>query len=270
MGFYFAKPSRVLSPFVKQYWGLDDCLKPGEEHVQRIVPNGLMDLTFYLGDKPQLINHSQQSLENAVLAGHSKRPHDLIVTGNMQLFAVSFNPLGASAFFDLPMNELFECIVPLRFILKEKIDRLEDELSGTTDFTGKVGVVEDFLLKQLAEKGGCWRQKRMQESIALINESIGMVDVDALAASACLSRKQYERNFQEMVGASPKQFMRIVRFQYAIHYKSRYPQASLTGVACECGFFDQSHMISEFRDFSGLTPKQYFAECEPFSDYFSE
>lgn len=110
----------------------------------------------------------------------------------------------------------------------------------------------------------------MQESIALINESIGMVDVDALAASACLSRKQYERNFQEMVGASPKQFMRIVRFQYAIHYKSRYPQASLTGVACECGFFDQSHMISEFRDFSGLTPKQYFAECEPFSDYFSE
>jgi AraC-like DNA-binding protein len=64
--------------------------------------------------------------------------------------------------------------------------------------------------------------------------------------------------------------MRIVRFQYALHYKWQYPQTKLTGLAYDCGFYDQSHMINEFRDLSGKTPKQYFAECEPYSDYFSD
>lgn len=270
MDFYFARPSTVLSPFVKQYWGLTNCMNPGEKHIQRIVPNGLMELTFYPCDKPQLINHHQEALETTVLSGHCKGPYDLVVTGNLQLFSVSFKPLGASMFFNLPMNELFGCIAPARFILKESIDRLETRLSRTEDFTGKVCLVEEFLMKQLTQKENYFGQKRLLESIGLINRNKGSVEVDVLASSACWSRKQYERNFQEIVGTSPKQFMRTVRFQHALHYKGQHPQTRLTELAYECGFFDQSHMINEFRDLSGVTPKQYFAECEPFSDYFSE
>ena len=118
MSFYFGKPSALLSPYVKQYWGLENCLKPGDEHVQRIVPNGLMDLTFYLGERPVLLNHQQESMESTVLAGHCNSPYDLRVTGNMRLFSVSLRPLGASMFFNLPMSELYGCIVPLRFLIK--------------------------------------------------------------------------------------------------------------------------------------------------------
>jgi len=270
MSFYFAKPSIDLSPFVKQYWGLENCLNPGEKHVQRIVPNGLMELTFYLGDRPNLINHQQEALERTVLSGHCNNHHDLVVTGNLQMFSVSFKPLGAAMFFNLPMNELFGCIVPARFLLKESIDRLETSLSGTPDFKNKVRLVEESLMNQLTQKGNVPDHKRLEESIKLINKNRGMVEVDVLASSACWSRKQYERNFQEIIGTSPKQFMRIVRFQHAIHYKGLYPNAQLTGLAYECGFFDQSHMINEFKTFSGLTPRQYFADCEPVSDYFSD
>ena len=270
MGYYFAKPSTVLSPFVKQYWGLDNCLQPGEQHVQRIVPNGLMELTFYLGDLPELINHQQSAIENTILTGHCKGPYDLVITGNLQLFSVSFKPLGASMFFNLSMNELFGCIVPARFLLKESIDQLETCLSETVDFTDKVQLVEEFLMKQLAQKGDAFGQKRMKGSIDLINVNRGMVEVDALASCACWSRKQYERNFQEIVGTSPKQFMRIVRFQHVLQFKGQHPQTNLTELAYVCGYFDQSHMINEFRDLSGRTPRQYFDECEPYSDYFSE
>lgn len=270
MGFYFAKPSTVLSPFVKQYWGLDNCLKPGEEHVQRIVPNGLMDLTFYLADLPELINHHQGGIERTILSGHCKGPYDLVVSGSLRMFSVSFNPLGASMFFDLPMNELFGCIVPARFLLKDSIDQLETCLSDTVDFTGKVQLIEEFLTKQLNQKGNNFSQKRMKGSIDLINANRGRVEVDALASCACWSRKQYERNFQEIVGTSPKQFMRIVRFQHVLQFKGQYPQTNLTELAYAGGYFDQSHMINEFREFSGRTPRHYFDECEPYSDYFSE
>lgn len=270
MGFNFAKPSTILSPYVKQYWALENCLNPGEEHVQRIVPTGLMDLTFYLADKPRLINHRQQSLDNTVLTGHCNSPYDLVVTGNLRLFVVSFKPLGASMFFKLPMSELFGCIVPARFLLKESIGRLETRLSETLDFTDKVWLIEEFLLTQLSQKKNSFGQKRLKNSIEMITRNKGIVDVDVLASSSCWSRKQYERNFQEIVGTSPKQFMRTIRFQHTLHYKAQHWHTKLTELAYECGFSDQSHMINEFRDLSGVTPKQFFAECEPFSDYFSE
>lgn len=268
MGFYFGKPSALLSPYVKQYWGLENCLMPGEEHVQRIVPNGLMDLTFYLGDKPGLLNHQQESLENAVLAGHCNGPYDLKVTGNMRLFSVSFRPLGASMFFNLPMSELYGCIVPLRFLIKNQAEQLESELYEAIGFQEQVQLVERFLTSLLEKKDNDFGQQRLQESISLINCSKGLVEVEKLAATACWSRKQFERNFQELVGTSPKQFMRVVRFQNTLYFRGKNNQMSLTELAYECGFFDQSHMITDFRYLSGKTPGQYFAECEPVSDYF--
>jgi AraC-like DNA-binding protein len=160
--------------------------------------------------------------------------------------------------------------VPARFLLKESIDRLESNLSETVDFKGKVQLVEAFLMKQLTQKGDDFGQQRMKGSIELINANRGRVEVDALASCACWSRKQYERNFQEIVGTSPKQFMRTVRFQHVLQFKGQQPHTNLTELAYACGYFDQSHMINEFKDFSGRTPRQYFEECEAYSDYFSE
>ncbi len=268
MEFCFGKPSVLLSPYVKQYWGLENCLVPGEEHVQRIVPNGLMDLTFYLGDKPGLLNHHQESLENTVLAGHCNGPYDLKVIGNMRLFSVSFRPLGASMFFNLPMSELYECIVPLRYLIKNQTEQLESALFEANCFHEQVQLVERFLTSLLEKKDNDFGQRRLQESMSLINCSKGLVEVEKLAAAACWSRKQFERNFQELVGTSPKQFMRVVRFQNTLYFRGKNNQLSLTELAYECGFFDQSHMIADFRDLSGKTPRQYFGECEPVSDYF--
>ena len=270
MSFCFANPSAILSPYIKQYWGIEDCQKPGDENIQRIIPNGMMSMTFYLSDCPQPLNHHQSAIENATISGHCKGFYDLKITGNLKLFSVSFKPLGAWMFFDLPMNELFDCIIPVRYLLKENIDNLENELFEAVEFQDKVRLVEAFLIALLKKKTNHYEEKRMIESIGLINQKRGIVGVDTLASCACLSRKQFERTFQECIGTTPKQFMRVVRFQNTLHFRSKNSLLRLTDMAYECGFFDQSHMINEFRNLSGLTPTQYFAECEPHSDYFSE
>lgn len=92
--------------------------------------------------------------------------------------------------------------------------------------------------------------------------------MDYLASHACFSRKQYERMFTENIGLTPKQFMRVVRFQYAIYRRSADKNLTLTSLAYECGYYDQSHMINEFREFSGVAPREFFASCEAMSDYF--
>lgn len=90
-----------------------------------------------------------------------------------------------------------------------------------------------------------------------------------LADVACLSNKQFGRVFAEYVGATPKEFLRIVRIQRALYTLQCQPGISFAQLAYECGFFDQSHMIKEFKLFSGYTPAEYLAVCAPYSDYFS-
>ncbi|TXJ23716.1 MAG: AraC family transcriptional regulator [Chitinophagaceae bacterium] len=72
-----------------------------------------------------------------------------------------------------------------------------------------------------------------------------------------LSTRQFERNFKEFAGFSPKLYSRIIRFQSAIE---QYGQTgkSLTEIAYDCGYYDQSHFIHDFKEFSGLHPRHYF------------
>lgn len=108
----------------------------------------------------------------------------------------------------------------------------------------------------------------MSHSLELIKKAKGMVDIDFLSQQACLSRKQFERLFSEHIGISPKQYLRIIRFQSALHNNSQSNHWSMTQLALESGYYDQSHFINDFKALTGLTPKKFFADCDSVSDFF--
>lgn len=125
------------------------------------------------------------------------------------------------------------------------------------------------MLKRLLTKKTNYKLPRIAASVNQINIARNTKQIPALAFEACLSRKQFERNFTELIGISPKQFLRVIRFQRALFIQQYNSSLKLTELAADAGYYDQSHMISEFKQLSGYTPKQYFSQCEPFSDYFS-
>jgi AraC-like DNA-binding protein len=268
VSYHISKPSFHLSQYVKQYWAIEDCL-PGEEmHMQRIVPNGLMELMFYLGNKPKSLDVNKPFLENTVLSGQQKGYYDIVVSGKLSLFSVSFRPYGAKLFFDIPSSEFFNQNTPLKYLLKEKVNELECELYESATFEGKILIIEKFLTSQLRKQTKEHEANRIVNSIALINQTYGLIDIETLASSAYLSRKQYERIFSTYIGASPKQFLRTIRFQNTLREKQKNKNIHLTELAYNCGYYDQSHMINDYKLLSGKTPTQYFSECEAYSDYF--
>ena len=111
--------------------------------------------------------------------------------------------------------------------------------------------------------------KRISAVLHQINEQ-AKTNISELSETACLSSKQFNRIFLDYVGATPKEFLRIVRMQRALFKVQRNPSISFAQLAYECGFSDQSHMIKEFKLFSGYTPTEYLSLCAPYSDYFSE
>ena len=174
---------------------------------------------FYLGDKPKVLEENKQLSESSFLSGQQKRYYDIVVSGKLSLFSISFEPFGARMFFDIPLNEFFDQNVPLKYFLKDDTASLEDELYYSETFEEKISVVEKFLLNQLRNQAKKYELNRIIRSVSLINQSGGLIEIEKLSSFACLSRKQYERTFAEYIGSSPKQFLRTVRFQNTLREK---------------------------------------------------
>ncbi len=167
-----------------------------------------------------------------------------------------------------PIKELFNQSVPLKFIIKDTVNKLEDELSSAETFEKKIEIAENFLISRIRKNEKKYKYDRIRHAVNRINQAKGIIEINDLASETFLSRKQFERTFAEFIGTSPKQFLNIVRFQNAIFEKSKNAELSLTEVAHKCGYFDQAHMIKDFKTLSGITPKNYLEKGEAFSDYF--
>lgn len=84
----------------------------------------------------------------------------------------------------------------------------------------------------------------------------GQLTVDRMAGAAGVSRQALTRAFREDVGVAPKLYCMLARFQSGLVFAGSGKNVDWARVAVELGYADQSHMISEFRRFSSLTPHE--------------
>jgi len=184
------------------------------------------------------------------------------------MIAVVFRPAGTKAFFRTPADELFDQEIAFADIEDKSLCELADKLTDTADNSKCVNLIERFLFGRLHlfEHYNFGRINSVMQAI----DKQQNINISQLAQISCLSNKQFNRIFSEYVGANPKEFLRIVRFQRALYTLQTHPGMSLTELAFDCGFYDQPHLIKEFRKFSGYTPREYLSVCAPYSDYFTE
>jgi AraC-like DNA-binding protein len=163
---------------------------------------------------------------------------------------------------------LFNQVLPVRYIFRNELVKFEEELCYAPSFEDRIAITEKFLISQIHKRESHYGFNRINHCVLLMNNTKGCIPIEELASACCLGRKQFERAFSDNIGTTPKHFMRIIRFQHAVHEKSINPRISLTELAYKCGYYDQSHLIADFIAIAGLTPKQYFKDCDAYSDYF--
>lgn len=119
----------------------------------------------------------------------------------------------------------------------------------------RVAIVSDFFERKL--DGVSRELPVVHRAVHSVLDAKGSVNIVRLARDHALSTRQFERKFKEFAGLNPKLYSRIVRFQAATQHKLTGTR-DLTGIAYACGYYDQSHFINDFRQFSGYSPKEYF------------
>jgi AraC-like DNA-binding protein len=183
----------------------------------------------------------------------------LQMTGTVESFAIFFQPTGVHRMFSLPMHELTNTDQEARAVLGAWVDELEQRLGESRTFEDRVRIANMFFLSR------CVRLPSPDGITATAMSVLyrqGSVQVPALAQRACMSTRQFERRFTREIGMPPKLFARIARFEAALESKALSIANSWTDVANRLGYFDQMHLIHDFKEFSGEVPTSLLAQLE--------
>lgn len=259
MKYYTIAPHPVLRPYIRFFWVLEEDHIPAQTpYVHRTMADGSCELIFHyagvfsgLSEKDN-IDPSLHSL----LGGPSRTFSRFMTNEAFGIFGVYLYPYATQPLFGVPASALADQQVDVTYLLGQDGKDLEEQMMSATDNHERYIILSGFLEKRVRRL-----RKQPPPVFAAIHEIIrtkGITTIDTLARDHFLSVRQFERNFKEFAGFSPKLYARIIRFQSAIG-KYNNKQIRLTDIAYECGYYDQSHFIHDFKEFSGYHPKVYFA-----------
>jgi AraC-like DNA-binding protein len=195
-------------------------------------------------------------------SGLHQGPIDTEAPHGNALLGVAFTACGTYPWMRDDMSGLSNRIVPLAAALGDGALRLRERLLNTDSLEARFRVVEDWLLARLA--GSAVVHPAVRWGADRLAASGGRIAVGDLAMESGFSRKHLGNLFRQQVGLSPKALARVHRFRGALDLLDRaageVPWAALSE---RCGFYDQSHLINEFRRFTGFTPAELARRDRP-------
>ena len=173
------------------------------------------------------------------------------------IFGISFKPYAIPLLFNIPSSALTDLNIEISDLLGTEGKTLQEKILHCSTTEERIRIATAFIESKLEK--ATYSHPNVISSIHHILVNKGTINAKQLADDHFLSQRQFERRFKELTGFSPKTFSRIVRFEEFIAEIYRTPQ-SLTTVSLSSGYYDQSHMIRDFKEFTGKNPKEYFGE----------
>lgn len=265
MNYYTISPSPRLARYVRSFWVYEGEASTDAPYIYRGYADGCTELVFHYRSAFDLVRHDE-SRESSIAAGvhaQTKKFSRWIVTRDWSIFGCYLYPYAIPRIFGFPASDLTDRLTDFRSLLGVEGDELEERIMTAAGNPERVAILSAFLTGRLD------RDRRelppVFSSINRIIETRGLIDVRRLSRDVGLSHRHFERKFKEFSGFSPKTYARITRFSAA---RDEYgSDKSLTDIAYDCGYYDQSHFINDFKEFSGYSPKVYFSGNAEGSEY---
>lgn len=193
------------------------------------------------------------------LEGVKKNPVHWKIESGCALFGVSIKPEAMAIFFEQPLGMLAKRFADANEYLGAWLEHLMPQMEAADSVAAKVDIAIAFFRKKMAAAEQRQEHNYLLTALTQLRQENGSSSIDDLSSKSLISPRQLQRSFQENIGFSPKAYGRIIRFQKIFEYFDRHPGASLMDITYEFGFFDQSHFIREFKEFTGEKPKKFLS-----------
>jgi AraC-like DNA-binding protein len=229
--------------------------------VERSLPNASLELCFNLGPKGRRLfregARNGLSPRAAWVVGAHARP--LLVekeVADCDMVGVRLHAGVAEQMFGVPASELSDSLVDLDALWGPVVETVRDRLHAAAEPRARLTIVEQVVAARLARTRSS-TDTVLARRLCQVVGAMRQASVSAVAATHGLSHRRVIALFDRHVGMKPKAFHRVDRLRRVVDCAHAERRPSWTRIAHACGYFDQAHLINDFRLQAGITPGEY-------------
>jgi len=223
-------------------------------HNEHILPKGIVEVIFnFSGSFPihAQVGKKQFHLTHCFINGFNTEPVQIQLPEQQKFFGVQLRPLAVKKLFGIPACEFSNTVVDLT-LLDVGFHSLWHQLAEQKTFDERVNVFFHWMRQKLPD---------LQPREKLVNDFLLTVDqhdlsVTELAHSLCYSTRQLSRKMTEATGMNTEELLLYKKYLHAVHL-IHHTDLSLTKIAYQSNFSDQSHFIKSFKTYTNMTPGEY-------------
>lgn len=251
-------PGPPLREFVENFFFFEDFYTP--HLIERFLPDGNTEIIISLNEEPDHVYHNEtleeiQTCRKGWASGLRTRPISIPAGNESSKLVIIFKRGMAHPFFKIPMSELSNAVVDADRIWGDEFEFLRERLLAAETPADKFALVEEFLVKRLTsdtELNPC-----VEFAVKGITSDPSGTNLARLSDRIGYSQKHLITMFKRNVGTTPKAYLRVMRFQRVIEKLEGNGETDWSAIALEAGFYDQAHLINDFKALSGFTPSEY-------------
>lgn len=249
------KPPLPLSQYVEQVWRTANTGTPSSR--QRVYPNGSMALVIHLRNPTACyyFGNDVLSVRVPLLAGPYSISFHMDPSESTEVIGVLFRPGAGRMFFPVPAYELHNTDIALSDLYPLESDRLLCDLCSAVGANAQFLVLETYLNRKL--KTAAAIHPAVRYAVEQLSREDGLRSVRKIQLDTGLSHTRFIQLFREQVGLTPKLFGRVRRFHALRGSIEKGLPVNWARLAADGGYFDQAHLIRDFRAFAGVTPAEY-------------
>jgi AraC-like DNA-binding protein len=237
-------PAPELSPWIAHYWIITWDLRGCERHIAESLPHPNIHLIF--------------EKSKSVISGVQTRRFSRMLTGKSRVFGVKFRAGAFRPFFGKRVSELANRTIPAKRVFGKDLKAFETIALSCRPEQEKVAAANRFFLARIP---------KINPTIDLASDLVNRILVDPeiktvekLVAKSKMNKRKLQRIFSDYVGVSPKWVVCRYRLHELIERLNSGEDLEWPQVALDLGYFDQAHLINDFRSLLGCTPAQYAKE----------
>lgn len=233
-------------------------------------PKGSFNLPLYADGYPGIMFQlspngfyrlpKRKQLSELFLYGQTLEPISLDVQGTYRFVVFQLYPFASKYLLGIDPKILNDECYDLLQLSHIDVTSYFDRLTSTISFEQQVETLS-HLVEELIQKSEIPLDDRIQQVIHQIIKTKGQVKVKDLREHVHMTERTLERNFLAHVGLTPKQFAKIIQFQYSLNKLNDSNFDKLTHIGLDSGFNDQSHFIRVFKQYTGVTPSYFLKQA---------
>jgi AraC-like DNA-binding protein len=246
------KKDQRIAPFIKDILILND--DRNKEHRLPFYADGYPGIIYSETENDVLLMPSNRKLSDFYLYGQTIDPIEMVIDGPYKILLFQLYPFATRLLIGVDPKKLNDDCYDLKKIQGvntiETISRLK---ASNTD--AQIRIISDFILELLKQSSTSY-DNVIKFAVTTIINSKGTIPIHKLRDQLFITERTFERRFAKEIGVTPKQFAKITQFSFSLNHIQESDYTSLTNVAYDNNFSDQSHFIRTFKRYTGHTPKE--------------